>query len=133
MKRNLSLAAIVSTAAISGSVLLTSIAPAQAFGCPFKNKSVNTVNSDSSPSPTLISKKLDWMAKMAIVGAGIASLGGLFAASMAYKASVAAKKYTAIAEVSGEHPEVPAELNCEELLYPPTSDSSSNKDLTRVG
>lgn len=129
MKRNVSIASIVSAAAISGGVLLISIAPSQAFGCPFKNKGINT---SESVSPTLLSNKLDWT-KMAIAGAGIATLGGLFAAGKAYKARLAAKTDTVLAEVPTKHPEVPADITSEELLYAPNSASKAEKDLLASG
>ena len=133
MKPNLSLAAILSTVAISGGVLLTTTSPSQA--CAFsKANGIKEVNSGNSPS--LDAKKLDF-GKLAIAGGGIAAVGGLFAAGMAYKARLTAKA-DAMAEVPVEHPEVPADTIAEDLLYAPNkeevaSSSAAERDLTRVG
>lgn len=134
MKPNLSLAAILSTVAISGGILLTTTSPSEA--CAFsKANGIKEVNSANSPS--LDAKKLDF-GKLAIAGGGIAALGGLFAAGMSYKARLAAKDGAVAAEVPIEHPEVPADATSVELLYPPNTEevatsSTADKELTRVG
>lgn len=133
MKPNLSLAAILSTVAISGGVLLTTTSPSEA--CPFsKANGIREVNSANSLS--LDAKKLNF-GKLAIAGAGIAGVAGLFAAGMSYRARLIAKDGAVATSVPVEHPEVPTDATSEELLYPPNtekvaSSSKADKDLTPV-
>lgn len=135
MKRNLSLSAILSTAAVSG-VLLASFAPGEAYSCMFsKNKGVDAVNSGNSP--TLTDNKLDFTTKMAIAGVGITAVAGVVAAGVVYKARRARLADAAIADAPVEHPEVSSDVTVEEVLYAPTADKKApaapDKDLTLVG
>ncbi|MFB2882371.1 hypothetical protein [Floridanema aerugineum] len=137
MKLNLPLATALSTVAISSGILLANIAPSEAVGgCAFfKNKGTNAVNADS-PN-TLVANKLP---KLAIAGAGIAAVAGLFAAGMSYKARLANKAdatTATTAEAYTVHPEVPVDTNSADLLFAPkvedVTSASDKQDLTHVG
>ena len=136
MKPNLSLAAILSTVAVS-SVLLASLAPAQAYSCMFgKNKGLNAGTNGNSPS--LTTNKLDFTTKMGIAGVGMTAVAGVVAAGAAYKARLARLAKASVADAAVEHPEVTADVVAEEVLYAPSSAekapaSTSDKDLTLVG
>jgi hypothetical protein len=136
MKPNLSLAAILSTAAV-GSVLLASVAPAQAYSCMFgKNKGANAATNGNSPS--LTANKLDFTKKMGIAGVGMTAVAGVVAAGVAYKARIARLAKASVADAAVEHPEVTADVVAEEVLYAPTAGekaraSTPDKDLTLVG
>lgn len=85
MKRNLSLTGIVSTAALSTAVVLASVSPSVAGGCPFFSQSKGTaLSSDGSSSAALNQKYM--IKKLGIAGLGVAGVAGLMAAGVAYKA-----------------------------------------------
>ncbi len=132
MKLNLRLSAILSTAAAS-SILLASVAPAEAYSCMFgKNKGANTATDGNSPS--LTASKMDFPKKMAIAGVGITAVAGAVAAGVVYKTRMA----KAAVVDSTAHPEVTSDAIVEEVLYAPkaeekASDSTADKDLTLVG
>lgn len=139
MKLYLPLATALSTVAISSGILLTNIAPSEAVGgCAFfKNKGTNAVNADN-PN-TLVANKLNFP-KLAIAGAGIAAVAGLFAAGMSYKARLANKgdaTTATTAEAYTVHPEVPVDTNSADLLFAPkvedVTSASDKQDLTHVG
>ena len=136
MKLNLPLATALSTMAISSGILLSNIAPAEAFlGCGYnKAKGTNAVNSANSTS--LIANKLNFP-KLAIAGAGIAAVAGLFAAGISYKSRLANQADATTGEASALHPEVPIDTNSADLLFAPqveeVASASEEKDLTRVG
>jgi len=135
MKLNLSLTTALSSVTISGGMLLATITYSPAgFSCPFsKANSTNTVITGNSP--TQVSKKLDF-AKLAIAGAGIATVGGLFAAGMSYKARLSEEANATTDETPVLHPEVSADTSFEELLFPPKVEDISSQpkqDLTRIG
>ena len=134
MKLNLRLSAILSTAAAS-SILLGSVASAEAYSCMFgKNKGANAVTDGNSPS--LTANKMDFPKKMAIAGVGIAAVAGTVAAGIVYKTRLA-KAAVADATVEAD-PEVTSDVTVEEVLYAPkaqdkASASTPDKDLTLVG
>lgn len=135
MKAHISLAALISTAALTGGVLFASMSPTHASPCPF-SKAKGATSLTSSDFPSLFSKKLD-LNTMGIAGAGIATVAGLFAAGMAYKSRYATTADVVLSEVPIEHPEVPSDANSDEFLYPPTPEAASfasnaDRDLTAV-
>lgn len=135
MKPNQSLAVILSTAAVTGGVLLGTMNPSQAIGCPF-SKAKGTTAVTSGDAPTLTAKKLN-LAKMGILAAGMATVAGITAAGIAYKVRRASQTDAVASEVPMEHPEVESDSLAGEVLYAPiaqeTSGSSVDKDLTLVG
>ena len=135
MKAHISLAALISTAALTGGVLLASMSPTHASPCPF-SKAKGATSLTSVDFPTQFSKKLG-LNPMAIAGAGIATVAGLFAAGIAYKSRYATTADVVLSEVPLEHPEVPSDANSDEFLYPPTPEeasfsSTADRDLTAV-
>jgi hypothetical protein len=136
MKLNLPLTTALSTVVITSGILLSNISPSEAIGgCAFgKNKGTNAVTAGNSTS--LIANKLNFP-KLAIAGAGIAAVSGLFAAGIAYKSRLANKVDSTTAEASAVHPEVPIDTNSADLLFVPQVEEvtsvSEEKDLTRVG
>lgn len=136
MKLNLPLTTALSTVAISSGILLSNIAPSEAVGgCAFsKFKGTNAVNA-TNPS-SLIANKLNFP-KLAIAGAGIAAVAGLFAAGMSYKSRLANKADATTGEASALHPEVPVDTNSADLLFAPkvedVASASEKQDLTHVG
>ncbi|MFB2837712.1 hypothetical protein [Floridanema evergladense] len=136
MKLNLSLATALSTAAIGSGILLTNIAPSEAVGgCAF-SKFKNTNTADSTNPSGLIVNKLNFP-KLAIAGAGIAAVAGLFAAGMSYKSRLAKKVDATSADASAAHPEVPVDTNSADLLFAPkledVTSTLDKQDLTQVG
>jgi len=129
MKQPLSLTTVLSTAALTGGLLLTSLNPTAASGCPFsKSKNVGTSGNFSS----LVTKNLGFN-QIGVAGAGIATLAGLLAAGMAYKAR---RSHDAIvSETTPEQLEVAVEAVSDEVLYVPTFEetASPEKDLALVG
>lgn len=76
---------MLSAAAITGGVLLAAANPTPAFGCPF-GKSGGTSAAVTRSNLSSLSPKKQEPNKFGIAAASIASLAGLFAAGMAYKA-----------------------------------------------
>ncbi|MBW4494780.1 MAG: hypothetical protein KME26_17180 [Oscillatoria princeps RMCB-10] len=101
VKPNLSLAAIVSATAITGGVLLAAANPTQAFGCPF-SKSGGTSAAVTRSNLSSLSPKKQEPNKFGIAAASIASLAGLFAAGMAYKARRTGKLQPETGDVAPE-------------------------------
>ncbi|HEY9295765.1 MAG TPA: hypothetical protein VIQ31_05225 [Phormidium sp.] len=136
MKLNLPLATALSTIAISSGILLTNIAPSEAIGGCLYNKAKGTNAVTAGNSPSLIANKLNFP-KLAIAGAGIAAVSGLFAAGIAYKSRLVNKANAITGEASAVHPEVSADTNSADLLFAPKIEevvsASEEKDLTRVG
>lgn len=146
MKKSFVLAAIVSAAAVTGSVLLTSMNPAGAIPCGlFKNKGATTTTANDAP--TLSATKLDSnemdTKKMGFLGAGagLAAVAGLLAAGMVYKArrtrqeaeaAVAEIAQDESLEVSSFSIPVHPELLCVSTSEQDSSDAA-DKDLTLVG
>jgi hypothetical protein len=132
MKLNLALSAIVSTAAVS-SILLASVASAEAYACMFgKNKGTNAATDGNSPS--LTANRLDFPKQMAIAGVGITAVAGAVAAGVVYKARLAK---AAVVDNTAD-PEVTSDFTVEEVLYAPKAEekasaSTPDKDLTLVG
>ena len=136
VKANLSLAAIVSATAITGGVLLAAANPTQAFACPF-SKSGGTSAAVTPSNLSSLSPKKQEPNKFGIAAASIASLAGLFAAGMAYKArragSLAALTDDAAPEESLQEPfsiAIP-----QEALSSPSSEEASptaDRELTAV-
>ncbi|GET35835.1 hypothetical protein [Microseira wollei] len=136
MKLNLRLSAILSTAAVS-SILLASVAPAEAYSCMFgKNKGANAATEGNSPS--LTANKVDFTKKMAIAGVGITAVAGAVAAGVVYKARMAKAAVVDAVVDTTAHPEVASDVTVEEVLYAPKAEekasaSTPDKDLTLVG
>lgn len=135
MKPNLSLAAILSTAAV-GSLLLASFNPASASGCPF-SKSKGTTAITSGNSPNLASKKLD-LNKMGIAGAGIGTVAGIVAGGIVYQVRRSRLGNPSVADVPAEQPEDSFATTSDEILNATTSEenvsaSKPDRDLTLVG
>lgn len=134
MKLNLQLSAMLSTAAVS-SILLASVAPAEAYTCMFgKNKGANASTDGNSPS--LTANKIDFPKQMAIAGVGITAVAGAVAAGVVYKARLA--KAAVVDAAVEAHPEVTSDVSVEEVLYAPKTEekasaSTPDKDLTLVG
>ncbi len=135
MKPNLSLAAILSTAAITGGVLLAAANPTQAFGCPFSKSKGTSVETSGTPSG-LVAKKLN-PTKLGIAAAGMASVAGLFAAGMAYKARRAGFLDPVTGEVAPEESLQDSSSIAipQEALSSPSSEEASptsDRELTAV-
>jgi hypothetical protein len=138
MKPNRLLAGIISTAAVTGGVLLASFHPTSASACLYgKSKGINSATAGDSPNSGLISHKYT-LKNMGIAGIGFATIAGVVAAGAVYKLRRTRLEDTVAAEVPFEHPEVSSATVGEEVLYVPmpqekVSDANSQKDLTPVG
>lgn len=135
MKPNFSLAAILSTAALSG-LLLASFNPASASGCPF-SKGKGTTAITSGDSSNLLSKKLD-LNNMGIAGAGIGTVAGIVAAGIVYQVRRSRLAKASVADVPVEQPEDSFAATSDEFLNATTSEenvsvSKPDRDLTLVG
>lgn len=140
MKSKLALAAILSTVTVTGSVLLASVSPVQAFPCPFKSKgaanttSLTSPNSDSSSG--FVAKEKQFK-KLAIAGAGIATLGGLFTLGMAIKSRRGKKTEPILADVgqaeSFETATFPIVVPQDALTSSTTKEDAPDRELTRIG
>lgn len=125
VKANLSLAAILSATAITGGVLLAAANPTQAFGCPFSKSKGTSVETSGAPSGP-VAKKFD-PTKLGIAAAGMASVAGLFAAGMAYKARRTGKLQPVTGDVAPEDAlqDSPAIAISQDALSAPTSKDAS--------
>ncbi|MBD0344987.1 MAG: hypothetical protein ICV63_09250 [Coleofasciculus sp. Co-bin14] len=140
MKSKLALAAILSTATVTGTVLLASVSPAQAFPCAFKSKSAGNTTSLTSPtsegSSGIVAKKTKFK-KLAIAGAGIATLGGLFTLGMAIKSRRDQKIEPVLADVgqaeSFETSTFPIVVPQDALTSSTSKEEASTQELTRIG
>jgi|GEM_PF-1906561 hypothetical protein len=135
VKSNISLAAILSATAITGGVLLAAANPSQAFGCPFSKSKGTSVETSGAPSG-LVAKKFD-PTKLGIAAAGMASVAGLFAAGMAYKARRAGKLDPDTGEVAPEDflQETPSLAIPQEAFSSASSEEASpsgDRELTLV-
>ncbi len=141
MKPKLSLAALLSTATLTGAVWLASASPAGAF-CPLSKFKGASESASGQPS-SLVSQKLMFK-KMAIAGAGIAAVGGLFALSMARKARRGKETEPVVAEVPQEEIEAPfakcdreqhfaIDIPPEVLASTTSKEEASEQELTRIG
>ncbi len=90
MTHKISVVALLSTATVTGAVLLAAVNPVEAFPSPFKSKSVSENVTGESSSLVFQTTKLKKIAMpglgFAIASAGIAALAGLTAAGVAFKA-----------------------------------------------
>jgi hypothetical protein len=140
MKSKLALAAILSTATVTGSVLLASVNPAHALPCPFKSKSAANTTSLTSPtsggSSGLVAKKTKFK-KLAIAGAGIAAVGGLFTLGMAIKSRRDQKTEPVLADVGQaelfETSTFPIVVPQDALTSSASKEDASAQELTRIG
>ncbi len=100
MKGTLTLATILSVAAIAGDVLVAGAT--SSGGCIFGKYKQNAANvTAGDPSSPLVAKKLDTK-KFGIAAAGIAGIAGAIAAGMAYKARRNAQAEPILDEVGAE-------------------------------
>jgi biopolymer transport protein ExbB/TolQ len=73
---------------------------------------------------SLVSKKIN-RTQMGIVGAGMATVAGLFVAGVAYRQRRSRQAEAVLAEVPAEHPEATYEAIYEEVLYAPIPKQAS--------
>lgn len=136
MKRTLTIATILSLAAIASDVW---VAEATSLGCIFGKSKQNTVNmTTGEPSSTLVAKKLD-TGKLGIAAAGIVGIGGIasaVAAGIAYKARRQAQTEAILDEMAHQETQfVEEKITAVEetsLVEETISSPTTEKELTAV-
>lgn len=136
MKRALTIATILSLAALASDI---SVAEATSLGCVFSKSKQNTVNTTTGePSNTLVAKKLD-TGKLGIAAAGIVGIGGItsaVAAGIAYKGRRQAQTKAVLDEIAHQETQLAEEtITAVEEISPveeKISSPTAEKELTAV-
>lgn len=132
MTQKISMVALLSTVTVTGAVLLAVVNPVEAFPCPFKSKGVSENATGESSSLVSQTTKLK---KIAIAGAGIATLAGLTAAGVAFKANRLKTTFRVLANNSQYcgSATFPISVTEEMITSSTTSQNTNSRDLTSVG
>ncbi|HBS71431.1 MAG TPA: hypothetical protein DEP38_26615 [Cyanobacteria bacterium UBA9226] len=132
MTQKLSSVALLSIATVASATLLTGVNSAEAFPSPFKSKGI--LDNATGETSSLVSQKTKWQ-KMGIATASIATLAGLTAAGVAFKAN----RIKASFRVFAHNPQYcgsatfPVSVSPEILTSSVTSQKADARDLTSVG
>lgn len=132
MTQKISVVALLSIATVTGAVLLAAVNPVEAFPSPFKSKSVSENVTGESSSLVFQTTKLK---KMVIASAGIATLAGLTAAGVAFKANRIKTSLRVLANNSKfcGNATFPLSVTEEMISSSTTSQNTNSRDLTSVG
>lgn len=132
MTQKISVVALLSTATVTGAVLLAAGNPAEAFPSPFKSKSISKNATGETSSLVSQTTKLK---KMVIAGAGIATLAGLTVAGVAFKANRLKTTFRVLANNSQYcgNATFPISVTEEMITSSTTSQNTNSRDLTSVG
>ncbi len=132
MTQKISVVALLSTATVTGAVLLAAVNPVEAFPSPFKSKSISENATGETSSLVSQTTKLK---KMVIAGAGMATLAGLTAAGVAFKANRLKTTFRVLADNSQYcgSATFPISVAEEIITSSTTSQKNDSRDFTSVG
>ena len=132
MTQKLSVVALLSTATVTGAVLLAAVNPVEAFPCLFKSKGISENATGETSSLVSQTTKLK---QISIAGAGIATIAGLTAAGVAFKANRLKTSLRILANTSQScgTSTFPISVTEEFLTSSATSQKTDSRDLTSVG